>query len=318
MNTKQLIYFLKTAELCSIAAAARELDVAQPSISLQLANLEHELGTCLLERDYRGVRLTESGTNFRAHAESILRQVDQAKLDVRQSEDEPAGRLVIGMTQPIGNAVSVPLLKAVEKHYPKIELDLFAGLSYSLSAQLLAGEIDLAISSPDGGDMKQLSREKLFREKLYLAMGETPQVSSQASLRSRSTISFAELAEHEVIVTGRQDSLGYVLQKYEQQAGVQMKHKPAYGQLMTTLRYVAEGHGMLISPSSAFYHLEQAGQVHALEVVEPSLWRDVYITTATNRPQTAVMRAVMPLIREVTRKEHLAGHWRGELADGTN
>ena len=64
MNTKQLIYFLKTAELCSIAGAARDLGVAQPSISLQLDNLEHELGTQLFERDYRGVTLTESGQLF--------------------------------------------------------------------------------------------------------------------------------------------------------------------------------------------------------------------------------------------------------------
>ncbi|WP_299200430.1 LysR family transcriptional regulator [uncultured Amphritea sp.] len=313
MNTKQLIYFLKTAELCSISAAARELDIAQPSISLQLENLEHELGASLFDRDYRGVRLTESGQLFRAHAESIMRQVEQAKLDIRQSEQEPAGRLVLGMTQPIGNVVSVPLLKLVEQRYPKIELDLFAGLSYSLSAQLLSGEIDLAISSPDGSDMKQLTREALFREKLYLAMGTSPQVSTQAPLRNRSHISFAEFAQHEVIVTGRQDSLGYVLRQYEQQTGVKVRQKPAFGQLMTTLRYVSDGYGMLLSPSSSFYHLEETGQIHALEITDPSIERDVYISTAANRPRSSLMRAVIPLIHDVVRQEHRAGHWRGEF-----
>ncbi|WP_417224820.1 LysR family transcriptional regulator [Amphritea sp.] len=313
MNTKQLIYFLKTAELCSIAAAARELDIAQPSISLQLENLEHELGTSLFDRDYRGVRLTESGQLFKAHAQSIMRQVDQAKLDIRQSEQEPAGRLVLGMTQPIGNVVSVPLLKLVEQRYPKIELDLFAGLSYSLSSQLLSGEIDLAISSPDGSDTKQLTREQLFKEKLYLAMGDTPQVSSQKPLRQRSCISFAELAKHEVIVTGRQDSLGYVLRQYEQQVGVKVRHRPGFGQLMTTLRYVSDGYGMLLSPSSSFYHLEETGQIHALEIIEPGMERDVYITTAANRPRTSLMRAIIPLIYEVVQQEQQAGRWRGEF-----
>ncbi|MBU2966146.1 LysR family transcriptional regulator [Amphritea sp. 2_MG-2023] len=313
MNSKQLLYFLKTAELCSIAAAARELEIAQPSISLQLENLEHELGTSLFDRDYRGVRLTESGQLFKAHAESIMRQVDQAKLDIRQSEQEPAGRLVLGMTQPIGNVVSVPLLKLVEQRYPKIELDLFAGLSYSLSAQLLNGEIDLAISSPDGSDMKQLTQEHLFRENLYLAMGDTPQVSSQKPLRQRESISFAELAKHEVIVTGRQDSLGYVLRQYEQRHGINVRHKPGFGQLMTTLRYVSDGYGMLLSPSSSFYHLEETGQVHALEIVDPCMKRDVYITRAANRPRTSLMRAVIPLIYEVVQQEQQAGHWRGEF-----
>ncbi len=318
MNTKQLIYFLKTAELSSIAAAARELDIAQPSISLQLENLEHELGTSLFDRDYRGVRLTESGQLFRTHAESIMRQVDQAKLDIRQAELEPAGRLVLGMTQPIGNVVSVPLLKRVEQRYPKIELDLFAGLSYNLSAQLLSGEIDLVISSPDGSDMKQLTREALFREKLYLAMGASPQVSSQLPLRERSQITFTEFAQHEVIVTGRQDSLGYVLRQYEQQTGVKVRQKPAFGQLMTTLRYVSDGYGMLLSPSSSFYHLEEAGQIHALEITDPAIERDVYISTAANRPRSSLIRAVIPLIHEVVRQEHRAGHWRGELITDDN
>lgn len=313
MNTKQLSYFLKTAELCSIAAAARELDIAQPSISLQLDNLEHELGTALFDRDYRGVRLTDSGQLFKAHAESIMRQVDQAKLDIRQSEQEPAGRLVLGMTQPIGNVVSVPLLKLVEQRYPKIELDLFAGLSYSLSAQLLSGEIDLAISSPDGSDTKQLIREQLFKEKLYLAMGDAPQISSQKPLRQRNCIPFSELAKHEVIVTGRQDSLGYVLRQYEQQVGVKVQQRPSFGQLMTTLRYVSDGYGMLLSPSSSFYHLEEIGQIYALEITEPSMQRDVYITTSANRPRTSLMRAIIPLIYEVVQQEQQAGHWHGDF-----
>ncbi|MDO6564089.1 LysR family transcriptional regulator [Amphritea sp. 1_MG-2023] len=311
MNTKQLLYFLKTAELCSIAAAARELDIAQPSISLQLENLEHELSSALFDRDYRGVRLTESGQLFKAHAESIMRQVDQAKLDIRQAEQEPAGRLVLGMTQPIGNVVSVPLLKLVEQRFPKIELDLFAGLSYILSAQLLSGEIDVAISSPDGSDTKQLTREKLFQEKLYLAMGDTPQLSSQKPLRQRANIPFTELAEHEVIVTGRQDSLGYILRQYEQQMGVKVRHRPGFGQLMTTLRYVSDGYGMLLSPSSSFYHLEETGQIHVLEVIEPCMTRDVYIATSANRPRSALMRAVIPLIYEVVQQEQQAGRWRG-------
>lgn len=133
MNTKQLVYFLKTAELNSIAAAARALDIAQPSISLQLGNLEHELGSPLFERDHRGVRLTENGTRFRAHAESILRQIEQAKLELRQADNEPAGCVAIGMTQPIGNVISVPLLARVKARFPRVELDLYAGLSYNLS-----------------------------------------------------------------------------------------------------------------------------------------------------------------------------------------
>lgn len=313
MNSKQLTYFLKVAELNSIAAAARELAIAQPSISLQIDNLEHELGVHLFDRDYRGVQLTESGQRFRAHAQSILRQIEQAKQDLRQAEDEPAGRVAIGMTQPIGNVVSVPLLARMERLFPKVELDLFAGLSWDLSSQLRSGDIDLAISSPDGSDITRLRREKLFREKLYIAMGCSPQVEALQPLLQQTRIRFDELAAHDIIVTGRQDSLGYLLHQYELATGIRLRHKAGIGQLMTTLRYVADGYGLLLTPSSSFYHLEQVEQIHALEIVEPDLWRDVYITTSAERPRTRLIRAVAEQIREVTRQEHALGHWRGEL-----
>lgn len=58
MNSKQLLYFSVTVEKGSIAAAARELDIAQPAISQQLVNLEREMGATLLERSFKGVSLT--------------------------------------------------------------------------------------------------------------------------------------------------------------------------------------------------------------------------------------------------------------------
>jgi LysR family nitrogen assimilation transcriptional regulator len=180
------------------------------------------------------------------------------------------------MTQPIGNIISVPLLALVEQNYPQIKLELYTGLSYSLSNQLLAGEIDVAISSPDGSDLSQIRQEKLFREKLFISMGCDPKVPSHKALRAKSTITFAELANHEVIVTGERDSLGYILRQYEEKTGIRVPHKPAFGQLMTTLRYVMDGYGILLSPTSAFYHLQKTDQIHALEIVEPTLWRDVY------------------------------------------
>lgn len=313
MNSKQLTFFLKTAELSSIAGAARALNVAQPSISLQIENLEHELGTHLFDRSFRGVVLTQTGQIFRAHAESILRQMTQAKSDVHQFEHQPSGVLSIGMTQPIGNILSVPLLALVEQRYPNISLDLHVGLSYSLTNQLQSGEIDIAISSPDGSDTQKIRQTKLFREKLFLAVGSDPKTPSQKELNGAKTITFSELAKHDVIVTGARDSLGFVLGQYEQITGIQLTHKPAFGQLMTTLRYVVDGHGVLLAPTSAFYHLQQINQIQAVEIIEPTLWRDVCFSTSTDRPQTALLKAVIPLIQEVTKTEWTSGHWQGEL-----
>ncbi|MEL0614933.1 LysR family transcriptional regulator [Marinomonas arenicola] len=313
MNSKQLVFFLKVVELSSIAAAARELNVAQPSISLQLANLEHELKTTLFERSFRGVSLTQSGNVFKAHAESLLRQIEQAKSDVQQLECSPSGSISIGMTQPIGNIISVPLLTLVEQRYPDIELKFHTGFSYSLSKQLDSGEIDIAISSPDSSDNRHIKRTKLFREKIFLAVGYAPKTALLQKLNGKKQITFEELADYDVIVTGVQDSLGYALSQYEEQTSIKLKHKPEFGQLMTTLRYVVDGYGVLLSPTSAFYHLQDSQQIQAIEVVEPTLWRDVYLFTSTERPRTTILQIVQSLIEEIVEAEWRSGAWKGEL-----
>ena len=128
MNTRQLTYLLACARTGSIAAAARELDVAQPSISQQLAALEHELKTVLLERDHKGVRLTAAGERFVPAARAALQQLDSVRLDL-QDAGEPSGKVAIGMTQPTGNALAIPLYADISRRYPGIELDLYTGLS---------------------------------------------------------------------------------------------------------------------------------------------------------------------------------------------
>ena len=76
MHSKQLRYFITTVQKGSIAGAARALDIAQPAISQQLASLEREVKTTLLERSFAGVNLTPAGEVFYSHAEKILSEIE--------------------------------------------------------------------------------------------------------------------------------------------------------------------------------------------------------------------------------------------------
>ena len=122
MNFKQLQSFISTAKNGSIAAAARELEIAQPAISQQVANMEHELKTKLFERDFRGVRLTDSGIVFHSHAQIMLQQLNQAKLEIINIEKNPSGVVTLGMTPAIGNIISIPLITELQNRYPNIDL----------------------------------------------------------------------------------------------------------------------------------------------------------------------------------------------------
>ena len=105
-----------------------------------------------------------------------------------------------------------------------------------------------------------------------------------------------------------------MLKKYEQKTGLSPVHIAPYGQLMTTLRYVSEGYGMLLCPSSAFYHLQESKQIHVLEVIEPAMRRDVVLMTNIQRPKTNLLLAVQKKIYQVIEAAHKKGDWQGDIS----
>ena len=146
MNSKQLRYFIKTADKGSISAAAKALDIAQPAISQQISSLEHELSVQLFERDFRGVRLTSSGEKFHLRAKSIIHQMAMAKSEIIDTETNPSGRISIGMAQAACNVLAIPLTQAIQTHYPNVELIVHCGTTDFLNQWLNNGQIDLAVT----------------------------------------------------------------------------------------------------------------------------------------------------------------------------
>ncbi len=307
MNTKQLNYFLRVAECKSIAAAARELKIAQPALSLQISKLEHELQTTLFSRSPKGVQLTEAGNVLANHVRLMLNQLEKAITDISELEGTPKGTIVVAMNQATDNILALPLCRAIEKKYPQVDLDLRTGLSYEVLELLARGEADLAIIYEDGLETSNINRELLIKENLlFTAKPDEQNV-------DKKEIPFADLANYELAITSGKESLGYIVREYEEKTGVILNKRRPYGQLLTSLRFACEGHCHLLLPSSAFFHLEQKQMIKGLKVVEPEVFRNVYIATDSSRPVRNISLKVIELIKELTKEVHDQGAWQGVL-----
>ncbi|MVZ10491.1 LysR family transcriptional regulator, partial [Serratia marcescens] len=97
MNFRRLKYFVKIVDIGSLTQAAEVLHIAQPALSQQLATLEGELKQQLLIRTKRGVQPTEAGNILYAHAQTILRQCEQAQSAVNSAGQAMSGQVSLGL-----------------------------------------------------------------------------------------------------------------------------------------------------------------------------------------------------------------------------
>lgn len=315
MNTKQLQYFLATTHYGSISAAARELDVAQPAISLQIANLEHELKVKLFERDFRGVQLTEEGRRFAEHATTILAQIDTAKNDLMADSNNYKGKVVVGLSRACGNVLSIELLKELEHRFTNIQLVFKIGPSNLIDEWFIAGEIDIALSFCKARNDEQYRSIPLIREDLYLYISVHPKNPAYSELALFSTIQFSDLQYYDIFMPDEQDSMFKLLSEQSIKSGIKLKPKPAFDQLMITLHFVTQGFGLVVLPSSGAFHLELTNQIRAIKIENPHLQREIFLKIFADKAKDNAVNSVFELIREVTANMHSLKYWRGDLLD---
>lgn len=314
MHSKQLHYFITTVKRGSIAAAARALDIAQPAISQQLASLEREVKAKLLERSFSGVSLTPAGEVFYKHAEKIIGEIDNVKSALEAFQKGQQKVIKIGMLPSIGNVLSLPLLTEITKNYKNLKVEISTGPSYTINDWLESKQVDIALTYQQAIEPKFMSVTPLIQEELHLVLTGSSAYPEYAKLKDKSMIKFWEISELPLLSPGNKDALGQLIADYEKSTGVSLKHELAYsGQLMTGLRQVMQGEGVMILPTSAIFHLKESGLVSTLKITQPEMHRTVLAATNKQRKSTHEYGQIIDVIRKVVAQENALNHWCGTL-----
>jgi LysR family transcriptional regulator, cyn operon transcriptional activator len=149
---RHLRYFIAVAEFRNFRRAAAALNVSQPTLSHQIAQLELQIGATLFDRSRRDVRLTAPGQILLRSAHSMLRELGEAKRAIVELAELQGGQLRIGVLPSINVCLPPELIRQFVKRHPKISLSLTEHGTDEISAQLLSGKIHLGLGyypSPD-------------------------------------------------------------------------------------------------------------------------------------------------------------------------
>ncbi len=150
MELRHLRYFAAVAGELNFRKAAERLRVAQPALSSQIRDLEHELGVRLLDRDTGGVRLTDAGAVFLAEVRLILAHAEKAALGAREAAKGRRGRLTVGYFAPIFMGLMPGSLKAFREKFPEVEVVLVEMPIADQLAALEAGTLHIGFTVARG------------------------------------------------------------------------------------------------------------------------------------------------------------------------
>ncbi|EGO9400429.1 LysR family transcriptional regulator [Enterococcus faecalis] len=147
MNIQLLKYFIEIVNTRSLSAAARNLFVTQPTLSLALKKMESELGTALFDHSDQPFQLTDTGVYLYEHGQEVVFQFDQLVTDIREMNQKPVKKqLRLGLT----TLFAVQFMKEISRFlttHPHVNLILQQDGSPKLQTMLANKEIDMGLIS---------------------------------------------------------------------------------------------------------------------------------------------------------------------------
>ena len=165
MTLRHFRIFLAVCEAGSMTLAARNLGIAQPSVSQCVAELEAHYGQALFVRVGRRIRLAEAGASLRVYAAQILRTVDEAERGLFELQD--GGALRIGASMTIGVALLPSMLEKFLETRPRLRLATRVDNTAAIVEGLGAGELDLGLVEGPG-EWRGIVPEHFFEDELAL------------------------------------------------------------------------------------------------------------------------------------------------------
>lgn len=182
MELRHIRYFLAVAEEGNFTRAAARLGIGQPPLSLQIKDLEREIGARLFHRVPHGAELTEAGRAFLDKVGPLPERALQAAEAARRAERGETGRLSLGFT---GTSVLHPVLgasiRAFRRRFPDVDLRLEEANSALLLDGLEEERLDVAILRPALSSDAPIQAFALVRERLVAALPAAHEAAGETS-----------------------------------------------------------------------------------------------------------------------------------------
>ena len=199
MEIRNLVTFLKVTELTSFSKAAAALDYSQSAVTVQIQQLERELGVSLFDRIGKNVAITQYGKDFIAYARDIVSAVSRAQAFAAE-DTELTGVVRVGTLDSLMTASFSDIIPSFHARFPKVLINLHTDMISNLKDMLLKNELDLIYTLDSQIPDPQFVRVFEAEEDVVLV------TNAENPLAENSSVKLAELVDHPFILMNRSNA----------------------------------------------------------------------------------------------------------------
>ncbi len=270
MELREINTFLHVAKLRSFSKAAVQLGYTQAAVTIQIHNLEHELGVHLFDRIGKQTTLTHQGSVFYEYATSVMRELAQAR-DTLANSQELTGHLCIGTIESVCAGILPKLLRTYHKLHPKVTVRIIIDSPGAILEKINNNLVDIAYF---------LDRQ-VYDTKWEKVLEQPEKVcfvaSSRHPLASRQELELDEIIGLPFISTERDASYRYLLEQYLAARGKEIRPFLEIGNTEFIINQLRHNLGISLLPEFTIQKDLEQGILTALQVKDFQLkvWRQI-------------------------------------------
>ncbi len=298
IEIKHLRTLISLRDTGSLTATATALHLTQSALSHQIKDLESRIGGQLFLRKTRPVRFTSEGEILLKLADDILPKLAKAENDIASLKEDVHGRLHMAIECHSCFQWLMPAIKEYQVAWPSVELDFSSGFGFEPLPALLAGELDLLITS-DIAPRSEIHYEPLFDFEMRLI------TSTQHPLAQLDVIEPQDLADQTMLSYPVQKQRLDVVKHFLAPAGVEPKTWKQADNTLMLVQMVSAGLGVAALPNWAISEFSRQGLVTS-KPLGKGLWRRLFAATRNSEKEKRYLQAFFTTARQQC-QSHLDG-----------
>jgi DNA-binding transcriptional LysR family regulator len=288
ITLRQLRIFEAVARHSSVSRAASELHLTQPAVSMQIKQIEEQVGLPLIDQIGKRLFLTEAGQELRGHAHKIAASMVELNAAMDQFRDLERGMLRLAVVST-ANYFLPPLIGAFHTKYPGVRISLKVDNREAVLAALTDNRTDLAITGRPPGGVDLVAQRFMDNPLVVIAPPDH-------KLAARSAIAGAELSEETLVVREPGSGTRAAMERYFAELGVEYRSGCELSTNEAIKQAVQAGLGLGIVPAQTIELEQQAGRLAILRVEGFPIIRHWFVVHRTDKRRSCAAQAFRALL----------------------